>query len=232
MVRASAFPLWWDVNSVRVEGPAPPELTAVALAAEADRRLAGLEHRKVELEDEATGAPLAAGLGRLGWHVNRLLWMRRDGADPPVSRAEATELSLAQAAELQVEWQLEEEYMPDEASVRAFLAERETAEAKVPGELRFLGTPGTAFVSLRLDGADGEIEDAYVTAAARGRGLGTALLHAAITRALDAEVRHLWILADADGRPRELYARLGFRPAWTYWDCVRRPPAKSDAPRR
>ena len=28
-------------------------------------------------------------------------------------------------------------------------------------------------------------------------------------------VRDLWIAADDDDRPKELYARLGFRPAWT-----------------
>ena len=85
-----------------------------------------------------------------------------------------------------------------------------------------LGWPEVGFVSLHVDGDQAEIEDAYVTAAARGSGLGTTLLRGAMAHAGD---RDLWIVADADGRPRELYERLGFEAVWTYWDCVRRPPA-------
>ena len=29
------------------------------------------------------------------------------------------------------------------------------------------------------------------------------------------DVRDLWIVADDDDRPKQLYGRLGFRPAWT-----------------
>jgi hypothetical protein len=39
-----------------------------------------------------------------------------------------------------------------------------------------------------------------------------------------------WIVADEDGRPKRLYARLGFAPAWLQYAFVRypdsqRPPA-------
>lgn len=227
VVRATEFTRWWDVNALRLEGPAPAGLTATAVAEEADRRLAGLEHRKVELEDEATGAALAAGLASLGWRVDRLAWMWRDGTLPLATGAagldDVVKLPHEDVVALQVAWLLEERVMPDEASIRAFLAEQATAEARLPGELRCLGRPGTAFVSVRLAGADGEIEDAYVGAGARGAGLGTRLLRAAMARARATGVRDLWILADADGRPRELYERLGFRAAWTHYGCVRPP---------
>jgi hypothetical protein len=38
-------------------------------------------------------------------------------------------------------------------------------------------------------------------------------------------VRDLWIVADDEGRPKELYARLGFRPAWTPIEFTRWPDA-------
>jgi len=232
LVRATAFPHWWDVNSVRVHAGAPAP-SADELAAEADRWLARLEHRKVEIEDEATGVPLAEALRARGWQAERLVSMRRDDAAPPPPAGLATtEFTAAQLDNLRVEWLLDEQVMHDEPSIRAYLAEEATAQRRLPGALIFLGVPGVAFVSARLDGTQGEIEDAFVSPGARGTGLGTGLLHAAIARASAAGVRDLWILADADGRPRELYERLGFRAAWTYWDCVRRPPAKSDAPRR
>lgn len=189
-----------------------------------------------------TGAALAAGLGRLGWHVDRLVHMRRDGTIPAATATPTVgELPREAVADLQTEWYLEEKIMPDEAGIRDFLVEEEAARAPLPGTLVALGQPRTAFVTLRLEGgASAEIEDAYVSASARGHGLGTALLHAAIARAHESGVRDLWIVADADGRPRELYRRLGFEPVWTAWECVRRPtaqssrrpPAKSLAPRR
>jgi hypothetical protein len=33
----------------------------------------------------------------------------------------------------------------------------------------------------------------------------------------------LWIVADDEDRPKELYARLGFRPAWTAMEFQRLP---------
>ena len=53
--------------------------------------------------------------------------------------------------------------------------------------------------------------------------MGTALTRAAIGAA--GRVRDLWIIADDEGRPKELYARLGFRPAWRMIEFLRRPVA-------
>jgi hypothetical protein len=38
------------------------------------------------------------------------------------------------------------------------------------------------------------------------------------------EVDDLWIVADADGRARQIYERLGFREAWTALNLMRLPP--------
>jgi GNAT superfamily N-acetyltransferase len=74
------------------------------------------------------------------------------------------------------------------------------------------GVP-VAFAQLERDGAGAEITQVYVHPEHRGGGRGTAMTRAAI-EAADG-VRDLWIAADDDDRPKELYARLGFRPAWT-----------------
>jgi ribosomal protein S18 acetylase RimI-like enzyme len=63
----------------------------------------------------------------------------------------------------------------------------------------------------------------YVRPDHRGRGIGTALTCAAIDAAGNAE--DLWIVADDEGRPKELYARLGFRPAWAITEILRPPRA-------
>jgi hypothetical protein len=52
---------------------------------------------------------------------------------------------------------------------------------------------------------------------------GTAITRAAIETAGDAE--DLWIVADDEGRPKQLYGRLGFRPAWTTMEFLLPPHA-------
>src|SRR5436305_14146934 len=69
--------------------------------------------------------------------------------------------------------------------------------------------------------AAAEITEVFVHPAHRGGGLGTALTQAAIEAA--GPVRDLWIGADAPRRPKELYERLGFRPAWTAMEFTRHP---------
>jgi hypothetical protein len=54
------------------------------------------------------------------------------------------------------------------------------------------------------------------TAARRWR-----MTRAAISAAGD--VQDLWIVADDEGQPKHLYARLGFRPAWTALEALRLP---------
>jgi hypothetical protein len=44
---------------------------------------------------------------------------------------------------------------------------------------------------------------------------------AAIETGRDAS--DLWIVADDEGRPKEIYGRLGFRPEWKLLDCLRLP---------
>ena len=80
-----------------------------------------------------------------------------------------------------------------------------------------------AFAQLERAGDAAEISSVYVDTEHRGRGLGTALTKAAIAAAGD--VSDLWIVADDEDRPKELYARLGFRPVWKLFDFLRLPPA-------
>jgi GNAT superfamily N-acetyltransferase len=77
------------------------------------------------------------------------------------------------------------------------------------------------FTQVERSGSGAEITQVYVHPAHRGSGRGTALTRAAIEAAGDVD--DLWIVADDEGRPKQLYARLGFRPAWTSIEFVRAP---------
>jgi ribosomal protein S18 acetylase RimI-like enzyme len=77
------------------------------------------------------------------------------------------------------------------------------------------------FAQLESVGDAAEITQVYVHPDYRGEGCGTTLTVAAIASAWDA--RDLWIAADDEDRPKELYARLGFRPAWRSMEITRWP---------
>ncbi len=80
---------------------------------------------------------------------------------------------------------------------------------------------GVAFAQLERMGASAEIAQVYVRPDRRGHGLGTSVTCAAIEAGSDAA--DLWIVADDDGRPKKLYARLGFQPAWRAMQVLRLP---------
>jgi uncharacterized protein YndB with AHSA1/START domain/GNAT superfamily N-acetyltransferase len=216
VVRATRYPTYFDFNLVRVEDDA--ELSVDELLSFADEALAGLTHRHLIFEVAAAGEPLRAGFVELGWKATRLVWMRRAGTPPPGAGLPVEWVPYDAVHELRVAW-LQEEFpnldMTDHHAEARELAMRTNAEVFAAVEN---GAP-VAFAQLVRDGEGAEITDVYVTARRRGRGLGTAITRAAISAAGD--VGELWIIADADDRPKELYARLGFRPAWTVVDYLR-----------
>ena len=83
------------------------------------------------------------------------------------------------------------------------------------------GGEPVAFAQLERIGSAAEITHVYVRSEYRGAGRGTAMTRAAIEAASD--VRDLWIVADDEDRPKELYGRLGFRPAWMTMQFLRPP---------
>ncbi len=79
-----------------------------------------------------------------------------------------------------------------------------------------------AFAQIEREGEAAEIAQVYVRPDRRDGGLGTAITRAAIGAAGD--VGDLWICADADDRPKDLYARLGFRTVARTTEITRFPP--------
>ena len=77
------------------------------------------------------------------------------------------------------------------------------------------------FAQLERSDRGAEISQVYVRPQYRGSGRGTAITRAAIEAAGDVD--DLWIVADDEGRPKQLYSRLGFRPAWTSAEFLRAP---------
>jgi GNAT superfamily N-acetyltransferase len=207
-VRASAYPTDVDFNCLRVEHGEP---TAGELLAEAERLLGDLPHRKLEIEMEGLGERLRPAFDAAGWETARVLFQIIQG-DPAAPEGEYEEVDYAAVRGLRQEWQ----GVPDadlprfEALVarmgcRTFVARRD-------------GRP-VAFVLFNAN----DVWQVYTSPSARGQGLARMLVGAAVRAAYAGGAEHLLIAADDEGSPKELYARIGFRPAWTWWEFTRTP---------
>jgi GNAT superfamily N-acetyltransferase len=214
VVRADDVPSYYDYNLVRVEGP-DPGLDAEALAAAAEPALAGLGHRRIEVDDTAAGERLAPGFEALGWVVERLAFLERElpgpeprgrhGADLRIEPFEATR-------PLRVAWSGESIWgdEPNFALVEEAVAARRGTRAAVG---RLDGEPA-GFAAFSAHGDTVEIETVFCLPERRNGGLGGDLVARALAEAHAGEARRALIEAHDDGDSKRLYERLGFRTVW------------------
>jgi GNAT superfamily N-acetyltransferase len=215
-VQCTFMPTFWFFNSLRVEGP-DTGVSADALVHAADVVQGHLGHRLVEVNDEAAGARLRPGFEALGWAVEALAWLRRDG-EPPAAEA-MEEVPFPETRALRLEWAADSPWAVDAATAHRFsLHEDRTAELR--GSRALLAPDRAGFVSFRREGEIAEIEQVFVTESERGRGLGGALVTAAVHAAGAPET---YIVADNEGDSKRLYERLGFREVWIQHVFTRKP---------
>jgi GNAT superfamily N-acetyltransferase len=209
VVRASRYPSYFDCNAVRVERDS--RLGVAALESFAEEALAGLAHRRLDFELAAQAEPLRARFERNGWLATRLLWMRHETAPARVARVQVEEVPYDAVKDLRVIWHQED--FPDQDTSGFFDQAREVARMRGARVLAIhnRGLP-VAFTQFVRGGTAAEITHVYVHPRHRGGGRGDAITRAAIDAAGDAE--DLWICADDEDWPKEMYARLGFRPVW------------------
>jgi GNAT superfamily N-acetyltransferase len=218
VVRATSHPTYWDFNVVRVEED--PAMSVEELAAFADQALAGFAHRRVDFDLVDAAEPLRNGFEAKGWKATRLLWMRHEVPMPPGPEVAVEEVPYDAAHDLRLAWHQEDYPDLDPGDHHAHARDislRRGAKVLVVRE----GTEPVAFAQLERDGTAAEVTHVYVHPEYRGAGRGTALTRAAVDAASDFQ--DLWITADAEDRPKELYARLGFRPAWMTMEFLRAP---------
>ena len=208
--RATPHPHYFDFNNVRVEREA--DLSAEELARFADHALEGLSHRRVDVEPPGMAERLRAGFAELGWHAVNLVWMRHAGPRPSGYPSAVEQVAYDAVRHLRAAW-LREDF--PELDPAAYLDEARDVAGRLGAEVLAAFDRGApvAFAQLERGRGGAEIANVYVLPEHRGEGLGTALTEAAVAAAGDVE--DLWIVADDEGRPKELYARLGFLPVWT-----------------
>ncbi len=220
----------YDLNLLRVER-AVGGLTAGALAHEAERlhSEAGHDHRRVAVTDHELGASLEPGFRALGWQVRRFLFMAqlRTPDGPPV--APARELEEAE------HWDAKRSFMataPEayDDEVIAQLLGRDRIKERIVDFRRFGVDAGGTVASvceLYSDGSTAQVEDVSTREEHRGRGYARSTVLTAAAAAREAGCDLVFLVADEDDWPKELYRKLGFDPVGTLYDFLKLPPGAS-----
>jgi ribosomal protein S18 acetylase RimI-like enzyme len=208
-----SLPLRHDSNYLLVDR-LPLGAGAQDLAGEADRILggAGCAHRAVIAFDADLGTKLEPQFRELGWNVRRHIWMAQlrepeRRADPSVvEEVGEDELRAGRTAEiLRYPWGTEE-VARQLMDAKTLLAERATT--------RFFGIRvGDEIVSwadLYLGDGIAQVEDVATKEEHRGKGYATAVILRAAGEARDSGADLVFLVADDDDWPKELYGRLGF----------------------
>lgn len=218
VVRAGRLSRYFDLNVLRVEGD--PRLGVDALIDVCDHALADLDHRRIDFDEASVAEPLRAEFRRQGFRSTRLVLMRFDGAPSPPTSFPVVEVDYDAVRELRRVWHQEDFPGLDDAQFEA-----QAREVRLALGTRTLAAyeDGQLIAYAALDVGDREIEIGalYVLPEHRGHGVGTALTLAAI--AASDRPENLWICADDEDRPKQLYARLGFRPVITWTEFLRPP---------
>ena len=208
VLQTPSSPGYWDLNCVRVETSG---VDAETMEAAADTWLAGFRHRKLYVNDEATGAAARPYFEARGWETARDVMLLRTGPPPAPEREHAIEeVEIAGTRALRREW-----YGPSEAQ---HVIDAEPYAAR-RGMRAFLA-PGKGFAWLVVGEDAMELDQLYVTEAARGEGLGQALIAAALTA---GGRDRAWVVADEEGLAKALYERNGFAAAWRFYGFTRKP---------
>jgi ribosomal protein S18 acetylase RimI-like enzyme len=210
-----ALPLVWALNFARVE-KAPVTLEAEQLV-DAVSKLpwpAEVKHRKIVVNDEGLGRRLAPGFETLGWEIERLLFMRLgDGATPAVEQPDVVrEIASDEHSEAMVDYLPQVAAKHDPAELHQIIACRKVVERAI--EVRhfgaFLDGELASACELFMDGSNAQVENVTTAENRRGRGLSKAVVGTAIAEARNGGADFVFLIAEADDWPKEMYRKMGF----------------------
>ena len=197
-----SLPLRHDSNYLLVD-QLPLGAGAKELADEAERILggAGLKHRAVMCFDAGLGERLEPQFADLGWNVRRHIWMAQlrnpeKSADLSiVEEVGEADLRPGRTGEiLQYPWG-SAEVAQQLMDAKRLLSERAT----------------TRFFGVRVDGEIvSQVEDVATKEAHRSNGYATAVVLRAADEARAEGADLVFLVADGDDWPKELYGKLGF----------------------
>jgi ribosomal protein S18 acetylase RimI-like enzyme len=192
---------------------------AASLVTEIDRvqREHGFAHRKLVIPDEQLADRLWSGLATEPWGTQRSVLMahRREPDRPPDAAIELLTIgdvdwargrqALLQLEEFGSDPEVVEQLVLLDVRLGRELDVRRLAARDSDGELG-------SFAALYLEGDVAQVEDVATVPAYRGRGLARAVVLHGVSEARRAGAELVFLVADEEDWPKELYRRLGFDP--------------------
>jgi GNAT superfamily N-acetyltransferase len=194
---------------VHVTAAAP---SAAELIATAEDLLDGLAHRWVIVP--APPAALDRDFAAAGWSASTTVYMaRRRGPDRHVDLDGVVEVPYEILAPSEERFIAGQPWGGDPAVAVQMIDRNGRTHAAAQERIHAVLRAGGPAAWAKLRGGTGpvrQIEDVAVLPEARGEGLGRAVVSAALEAVDDAGL--LFLAADEDDWPKELYGRLGFDP--------------------
>jgi ribosomal protein S18 acetylase RimI-like enzyme len=220
------FPISYAHNFLYVDRPTD-SISAAELAEIADRILGGegLGHRNVWVEDDELGQRLSAEFEAMGWDWRDHLVIMAFERDPDrvADTSNVEEVSFETIRPAIMEMTSREPWANSEEEVIA-LADRRTLTAAATRLRHFiLRSEGmiASVTDLYSDGRIAQIEDVGTLEEFRGRGYARAVVTKALEVARSEGHELIWIVADDNDWPKDLYRKLGFVPIARYWEFTR-----------
>lgn len=220
------FPKVFDFNFLRIEG-VPTDLDFEELIDEAERlhATAGHGHCKIVIDDEILGRALQLRFQSEGWEPAALLVMVYRGEAPPPAGEVVRDISLSELREVRAAAFASGPIGRDPEAMRQLLDK--DAVYLEAGNGRFIAAlvDGRAVCSADLysNGSTAQIEAVLTLEPYRKQGLATAVVNAAVATALAEGHDFVFLIADEEDWPKEMYARMGFEPLGVCWDFTKTP---------
>jgi len=164
------------------------------------------------LYDEPTAERLVREAHERGWKSERevVMVLRRE-PDRVVDTSSVREAAKDEVMTLMASW-FAADFAEQGEDVLRQLDEYADREWRAWPTRAFVTGDALATCKLWSDGATAQVEDVFTSPEARGRGHARALVTHAMQVARDEGHDLIFIVADEDDTPKELYAKLGFDP--------------------
>jgi GNAT superfamily N-acetyltransferase len=218
VVREPSLPLVWSANHVGIVRP-----VSFGEALElAEEHLGDLPYRQVMIEHEPTGRRLERSFAEERWEVDRevVMGLVRE-PDREADLSVVIDADEDPVMELMRRWIGEDETieLTPEGLDQVVEFARRVARAR---NARLLGVRGdhgslAAITMLYSNGTVAQVEDVYTVPEERGRGYARALVTRAAQVAREQGHELVFIVADEDDWPKQLYRRVGFEPVGLSW---------------
>jgi ribosomal protein S18 acetylase RimI-like enzyme len=199
-----ALPRRLDSNFLRVER----ETDGETVRAEAER----LRRRMIFVPDSELGERLVPFFEERRWRVNRVVVMAQLREPERTSdRSYVREVHEEELRPARTRLNAGQPWGKPEVMEQLFAGKHWIAEHV---EARFFAVvvddEVVSYTDLYQDGTEAQVEDVGTLPAHRGRGYATAVVLAAIAAAREQGAEFVFLVADKEDWPKELYRRLGF----------------------